>query len=310
MIPEGLQWNQAELELGDPLNLGLLSLLVIDDSMVPRPIGTAFLVTANGHFATAVTAAHCFEGIRQILHPNAKHHPSALSEFLPPPKELDLKQVKAVYIKDGAAYLCPIEIGIWDNATDLAVFTVSAPSNEPKIFRDFFWLDDQLPNAGEVVAMIGFGEMTVTNDPEIPDRGTMQRQLLLRVGRVEEVFPERHYMLKGPCVQTSIGIFSGMSGGVVAKWAPGSTIKPFAFISHAPDPQPSYDRSLSGSSMGSILKAKITALGEKKQALEFMVSNVGVGKDGSKSELVSSFEFFPFDNGTREQYAEHHSAVF
>jgi hypothetical protein len=107
------------------------------------------------------------------------------------------KQVKAVYIKDGVGYACPIEIGIWDNATDLAVFTVSAPANEADLFRDFFWLDDQVPNAGDEIVMIGFGEMKVESDPADSRKGTIERQLLMRLGRVEEVFSERHFMLKG-----------------------------------------------------------------------------------------------------------------
>jgi hypothetical protein len=103
-------------------------------------------------------------------------------------------------------------------------------------------------------------------------------------------------MLKGPCIQTSIAIFGGMSGGVVARWSgPNSKIRPFAFISHAPDPQPSYDRSQSGHSMASILNARIKPLGDGKQSLEFAVSNIAVGKDGTKSQLVSSFDFVPSD---------------
>jgi hypothetical protein len=138
MIPEGWQWNQAELEPGDPLNAGLLSLLVIKEDLTPELIGSGFLVTANGDHATAISAAHCFEEARRILHPTPLHHPSTPSEFLPPPEEVDLKHVKAVYVKEGNAYACPIDIGIWDNQTDLAVFTVSAPDGEPDLFRDFF----------------------------------------------------------------------------------------------------------------------------------------------------------------------------
>ena len=151
-----------------------------------------------------------------------------------------------------------------------------------------------MPNTGDDIVMIGFGEMKVESDPADSTKGAMQRQLLMRFGRVEEVFPERHFMLKGPCIQTSIAIFSGMSGGLVARWSGGNTgIKPFALISHAPDPQPSYDRSQSGHAMGSILNPKIRILGDKEQVHEFAVSNIGVGKDGTKSQPISSFGFSP-----------------
>ena len=294
MIPEGWQWNQAELDRGDPLNTGLLSILVIGNDLRPELIGTAFLVTANGNHATAISAAHCFEQVRKVLHPNLPHHTSALSEFLPPPEEIDLQRVRALYIKEGAAHFCPTEIGIWDNATDLAVFTVNAPANDFDLFRDLFWIDNEVPTAGEEVIMIGFGKMKVLPDAADASGGTIQRQLLARLGRVEEIFPERHIMLKGPCIQTSIAIFGGMSGGPVAKWTgPNTGIKPFAFISHAPDPQPLYDRSISGHSVASILSARIETAGDKRQVLTFAVSNIAVGKDGAKSQPRSSLEFLP-----------------
>jgi hypothetical protein len=66
MIPEGWQWNQAVLERGNPLNAGLLSILVIRDDLPPQLVGTAFLVTANGNHATAVSAAHCFEEVTHL----------------------------------------------------------------------------------------------------------------------------------------------------------------------------------------------------------------------------------------------------
>ncbi|MGD9541570.1 hypothetical protein, partial [Methylocystis sp.] len=267
-------------------------MLVIDEHATPRLVGTAFIVTANGNHATAISAAHCFEEVRKILHPNPLHHASTPPEFLPPPKEIDLKLVKALYLKGENVYLCPIEIGIWDNATDLATFTVCAPANETELFRDFFWIDDQVPEVGGEVVMIGFGEMKVGIDSSDSRKSTIHRQLLVRLGRVEEVFPESCYMLKGPCIQTTIAIFGGMSGGLLAKWTGASTkIKPFGLIGHAPDPQPTHDRSQSGHSIGSILNARIRPLVGERQVLEFIVSNVGVGKDGTKSKLVSSFDF-------------------
>jgi hypothetical protein len=292
-IPVGWQWNQAELERGDALNAGFLSLLVLTDDRTPELIGTAFLVTANGNHATAVTAAHCFEEVRKILKPHPSHHLSTPKDFLPPPEEIELRSVKAIYLKGDRVWVCSLELGIWDSAIDLAVFTVIAPDDEPDLFKEFFWIDNQIPAVGEEIAMLGFGEMKVIPDPE-PGKGTIQRMLIVRVGRVEDVFPDRHFMLKGPCIQTSIAIFGGMSGGVVARWSGlGTSIKPFAFISHAPDPQPSYDRSQSGHSMASILNARITVLRDAKQILEFKVSDVGVGRHGDRKRLVTSFEFMP-----------------
>jgi hypothetical protein len=108
--------------------------------------------------------------------------------------------------------------------------------------------------------------------------GTIERRLIVRIGYVEEVFGEATYLLKAPSVQTSIAIYSGMSGGLVAKYTPSDGIKPFGFISHAPDPQAVLDRSISGHSTGSILKARLTSIEKDKQLVEIEVNNVVVGK--------------------------------
>jgi hypothetical protein len=274
VIPNGWQWNEAVLERGDALNAGLLSLMVIGHDLVPVLIGTAFFVTADGYKGTAISAAHCFQHIHTILHPNKRHHATTPIEFLPPPEQVDLKQAKAIYIKDEKVYVCPIEIAIWDSATDLAVLTVLAPGDEPELFRDFFWMTDEVPNVGDQIAMIGFGEMKVQGGTT----GTMERRLILRIGYVEEIFREATYLLKSPSIQTSIAVYSGMSGGLIARYDPSAGIKPFAFISHAPDPQPNTDRSLSGHSVGSILKAKLVPIADKKQYVEIEVNDVRVGR--------------------------------
>jgi hypothetical protein len=126
--------------------------------------------------------------------------------------------------------------------------------------------------------MIGIGEMKVHSGLDNPKIGTMERRLVVRIGYVEEIFEEATYLLKSPSVQTSIAVYSGMSGGVVAKYTPPDNIKPFAFISHAPDPQPVLDRSVSGHSTGSILKAKLTLIEKDKQLVEIQVNDVMVGK--------------------------------
>jgi len=72
VIPEGFAWNEAELQRGDPLNRGLISLLVIKNDLTLALIGTAFIIQAEGSHATAVSAAHCFEQVRKILHPNVR----------------------------------------------------------------------------------------------------------------------------------------------------------------------------------------------------------------------------------------------
>src|ERR1700686_3192737 len=123
----GFLWNQAELPSGDPLHESLVMLLAIHDDLSLQLIGTAFIVRVDGGRATAITAAHCFEEVRKVLHPHSRHHLSTPREFLPPPKEIELKQVKALYTKGTAIHACAVELAIWDNATDLAVLNIIAP---------------------------------------------------------------------------------------------------------------------------------------------------------------------------------------
>jgi hypothetical protein len=86
-VPDGFAWNDAKLERSDPLNRGFLSLLVVKDNLQLEMIGTAFIVDANRNHALAVSAAHTFEGIRNIVNPNPLRHSSTPAEFLPPPPE-------------------------------------------------------------------------------------------------------------------------------------------------------------------------------------------------------------------------------
>jgi hypothetical protein len=287
-IPDGFVWDevvpQDEALLRDnPLNRALLSLLLINDG-TPHLIGTAFVVHVEGSRAIAISAAHCFEWVRKILDPAPAHHSSALPEFLPPPKELDLKHMRGLYVQGGKTAGCTIESAVWDREADFAILTVVAPQDDPALFKDFFLLDDTVPAAGGEVSMIGFGEMKSTTDSNDSTRGIMQRRLVIRIGRVEEVYPQGHYMLKAPCVQTSIAVFPGMSGGIVTRgwpYSPDSLIQPFAFISHSmtvDEPQATRDRSISGRSFAAILDMKKTLLPDMRQTIEIPMNNVGVGR--------------------------------
>lgn len=279
MIPDGLMWNEAVIKRGDPLYAGFVCLLVIKDDLQPELIGTAFIVKADGNRATAFSAAHNFDYIKRVLHPHPNHNASALPEFLPPPKEIDIKQVKGMYLKGDKVVDCAIEIAIWDSATDLAVLTIIAPENEPDLFCDAFWIDNQIPDVDEHVVMIGFGEMKAVPDTKQSNGGLIQHRLIQRLGRVEGIYPDGYLLLKTPSVKTSISIFSGMSGGLVARWSENSTqIMPFAIISYAPEPQPSYNRAESGQSVGSLLNAALTSVAENTQRCEIKVNNIGVGR--------------------------------
>ncbi len=237
-LQDGLLWNQAELERNHPLNNLLLLLIAIGDNHIPKTIGTAFIVQSNGTKATAVSAAHCFEEMRKILHPEPVHHTSALPEFLGPPKEIELGRVKAIYTKEERIYTCEVSIAAWDSATDFAVLDVSCATADDNTFRDMAWITDDIPAVGDEVAMFGYGNLKEIADPADMNRSTIQRQLIMRVGTVENFYPEGFYLLKSPCIETTIPVYGGMSGGIAARFEPGSQIRVFGFISHGPFPPP------------------------------------------------------------------------
>jgi hypothetical protein len=284
MIPDGLVWNEVELPLGHPLNRGLLSLCVIKEDLrfLPQLIGTAFIVQVDGNRAVAVASAHCFEEVRRILHPHIIHRPSTLREFLPSPKELDLKQVKGIYKFGDSVAVCTIELGVWDCGSDFALLTAIAP-DESHFEFGLFRLDDTLPTVGDEVTIIGFGEMKVTRDSDDPNKGLMQRRLVARIGHVEGIYPEGMYTPKTPCVLTTIATFSGMSGGLVCRgWpSPNSPPVPFGFISHSmslENPKTINDRSISGDSFGVIINMEIKALDGGEQSVGFSISNAIIGR--------------------------------
>jgi hypothetical protein len=173
---------------------------------------------------------------------------------------MDLKQVKALYMptRDQAVF-CDVEIAVWDSATDYAYLTITAPYNHSALFNEYFWIDNQIPGVGDEVAMIGYGEMRLTPNNDDPATGIIQRRLVVRVGRVETVCQTGDMLLKGPWIQTSIPVFFGMSGGIVARWTgPGTRIQPFGIISH--DLELTQNRSESGRSIGAVLQVTTNTL--------------------------------------------------
>ena len=204
----------------------LATLIFVKDDLSPQLIGTAFIIQADGSSAIAFSAAHCFDEIRKQLHPHARHHVSALPEFLPPPSELDLARVKAVYKKDQRIKSCDLEIAIWDSESDFAALVLKAPASDSTLFQDMFWVDATIPAVGEECVMIGFGDMKVTMNTDNSNSGQIRRRLELRIGRVE-ADRQRSWSVAIPVRRDD-------SGGVVARWQMDAPIKPFAIISNAP----------------------------------------------------------------------------
>jgi hypothetical protein len=132
---------------------------------------------------------------------------------------------------------------------------------------------------GDPVVMMGIGEMEFTGNDHPVEFGKIKRRLVVRVGRIESVCPEGDHMIKAPCVQTSIPVFPGMSGGAVTRWnAPKTPIQPFGLISHSPSADTYYDCSVSGSSTGAILTTKVETIAGGRRQFRITMKNTGIGR--------------------------------
>ena len=163
-----------------------------------------------------------------------------------------------------------------------------APRGHSGLFKNQLAITDQVPSVGDPVVLVGYGEMKITNETEMApvegrgNRGrrtfTLNRRLITRVGTVTEVFPDGQILLRSRCLQTTVPVFFGMSGGLAARWTGEDTqIEPFGFISHAPEPQPLEDRSESGDSVISIFDVKVSH--EDEYRYRMTLKNIEVGRN-------------------------------
>lgn len=138
-----------------------------------------------------------------------------------------------------------------------------------------FELDDSVPPVGAEIVALGYEGMAVEN--EVRDGAGREgfrfgRQLLLRGGCVTSVHPNGLRLCKGPCVETSIPVFPGMSGGPVMRaGCDTEAMRPFGLISSNPYDEQStkWDRSVRGSSIVPLIGAtvKLNSAGQRETML-------------------------------------------
>ena len=203
----------------------------------PRTIGTAFIIGAYGNFAVAVTAAHNLQGIQSVQTPQNKHHPTALPEFLGNAQILDLdrRKARAICSEDGKIEVSVIGWAFFDKQSDIAIFSIIYQHYKKSctFFKSAFILDDSCPEIGDEVAILGFANMKVplekARKKNCNEQFQISRQLTLRCGKVKNIHPDGHILCRGPCIETSIPVFPGMSGGpVMYSVKPGIQLNPLA----------------------------------------------------------------------------------
>jgi hypothetical protein len=281
-ILQGFAWNEADGDSIGDQHEGLLSILAFTPDRSPRLIGTAFIVSAEGDSATAITAAHNLEGVREAQSPKRPTAPSALSEFLPERDvKVDPKSLRAIYQCGDRITFCCVSVSTWDVASDIAVLALTPEQpDDVDLFRAHYRLTDAQPTVGDVVAVLGYAGMETVKeyrDGAGYEEATLARRLVLRAGRVAAVHPDGHIFSRAPCLETTIPVFGGMSGGpAFLVPEPGSPILPFGLITSDPetDPEEKNDRSQPGNTVISLLPLHVETVDPNRQIARLRLKNI------------------------------------
>ena len=183
----------------------------------PEPIGTGFIIKRFDKTAIVVTATHNLTAIKGIQFGPAKHHPSALPEFIGKDQTLNLirPNIYAISFRGEKTKSCQVLWAVSDERSDTAILCLDC-RDEPGFFDGEFLISERNPQVGDMVGLLGFGQTLETQDSLTsadPNYYRMTTRVVLRVGKVSEVHPSGHLLCRGSCVSTNIPVFPGMSGG-------------------------------------------------------------------------------------------------
>lgn len=272
-------WNEFILEASP--SHGLLMIMAFDRFDHPHMIGTGFVVSVNTvkRQAICITAAHVFSEIQRLQSPADRSHHSTPYEFRTLPKPIDLSgnRVQVIGLGDGGT--AEAAAIIWaqiNEKTDIAVFSIptSKPGNPP-FFDHLFQLDDAPPRVGEVLAVYSFAEMAIDKFQQHSESSSsfaISRRPMMRVGTVKNYHPNGLGLCGGPCIETTIPVFPGMSGGPVFRYVPDTLPAALGLVCYDLDSidQNKNNRSLEGHSVFAKLPVHFTSdqLGNRNPRLD------------------------------------------
>jgi len=276
----GFPWNQANL---DPLfNRGLLTVIAFDEDGRPHPLGTGFVISRDDRKAVCMTAAHVITGLRNLQAPPPRHAMSALPEFLPPPRNIDLSRqlLRAIALEGDRVEVLVVEGAIVDESRDIAVITVALQDEQSgPFFSHEFEVDDVDPSNGDLVCILSYGGLnsgTFVTDGDHYREFQISRSPILRVGTVIERHPSGYGLCRGPCIETTIPVYSGMSGGpVFAFGQPGQPMRPIGLVCSDPDIDgpDKEDRTKAGSSIVAMLPCRVEVNSSGARLVKLVFSN-------------------------------------
>ncbi|MBX9615122.1 MAG: trypsin-like peptidase domain-containing protein [Caulobacteraceae bacterium] len=254
----GFYWNEAEAGTFDEILDGLLAIAAVTASGHLKLIGSAFVVAAYGDHAVAISAAHNIRlGIAGVQVPHSRSASSALAEFLPHggAPQIEPEKIRVLQRSRGRPVASKVSWAVWDERSDVAILGVRLQElGNDERFEAQFGLDSRVPKAGDTVAVLGYANMSSKFEDEGNGivTGTLQLRPTLRMGKVREEHPGGHILCRGACVETTIPVFGGMSGGLACLLPEaGQPIAPFGFISTDPEEpeEQKMDRSKPGNSI-------------------------------------------------------------
>ncbi|WP_202731581.1 S1 family peptidase [Achromobacter xylosoxidans] len=280
------KWNQSPLPASSGNNL--LVIMATDREGNRSAVGTAFVVnnSDDGRTATCMTAAHVFSEVHRLQNKPTRYNPTALAEFLPRPALVDInpKLVRAIGVVGERVEAATIEGVTYDEATDIALFDVKLQDSSPDgFFCGRFQISDDLPGVGELVCVLSFAGLALEENEDFRDEGymgTLSRQLMFRAGRVLAHYPTGQRLCKGPCIETSIPVFSGMSGGPLVRFNTEGPMVVCALVSSDPDPDgdDKNNRDIEGRSIFAALPVRVTERTGGVSIAEFLMpAEGGVG---------------------------------
>lgn len=285
----GWKWNEAEKDGTDEAHSYLVSLVNFDKDLVPQLIGTAFIVAAHGNHAIAVSAAHNFWlGIKAAQSRSQSNNSTALPDFIPGYDEIavDRQTVRAIYQVGTRIEACVVGFVAWDKSSDLAVFTLSAQDPaDHSVFKHFCRLGQVSPKVGDLVGVMGYGDMgTLSADRNTTGAasGVISRRLVFRAGTVRALHPDGHALVRSPCIETSIPVYAGMSGGLAFLMPErDQEMIVFGLISSDPDEPEELkrDRSRAGASIIAMLPMNITNDTADKRDVRFQFEKVFLARN-------------------------------
>lgn len=286
MSLNGFEWNEAELEPNHPFNNGVVTLMAFTPGKRPRLIGTAFIVNTSGlgRSALAITAAHNITGIHDVQTPRPLYYSAtALPELLPSkaPLSLDRQDVRAICLENGQIEVAEITDCVWDTKADIAFLTLRPQNSASSFFQSYFLIDATVPEIGTEVCIMGFADQALQVE-ESSDPGKysfqMSRRLMLRLGTVTAHHLDGHVCCRGPCIETSIPVFPGVSGGVVMRYALDGNMMSFGLVSSDPEDteENKKNRNIRGNSIVALLGANLVSTEGTEKTFQFKLDNAQI----------------------------------